>query len=131
MKTDRSRSAHRPRSRPNLTESQARAMLGRLATSRKPITVFAEEEKVSPQCVHYWKLKLQRGSQAAPQSSASGPTFIQLVPAPEVSSRQPSRDPRDESPFVLHTPDGCRLSIPRDASEDSLRRVFRALKEAP
>ena len=124
MKIDRDRASTK-RSRPNLTVDQAHEMLGRLDKSKKTLEAFALQEQVSTQCLRYWKTKLRGASQAA----LDAPSFIQILPASDSAQRPIAVAPRHPAPFVWRTSDGCQLSIPADASEDSLRRVLRALKE--
>lgn len=130
MKVRDGQAAPRRRSHPNLTESQAREMLGRLAKSGQSVAAFARCEHVSTQCVHYWRLKFRGITPDAPVSSAKAPpAFIQLVPMPDAARAQTILPTHPPPSIELYTATGSRLSIPADFCESSLRRLLLVLGE--
>ena len=107
--------ARLPFDRRRWTEEDARAVLGALERSGKPVRVFAEEHGLDPQRLHAWRRRVAGGD---------GTTFRELIvrrSAPPVISVADDR-------FELVLPSGLSVRVPPSFDAVALERLLSVLQ---
>lgn len=104
-----------PMDRPRWTEEDARAVLGALGRSGKPVRVFAEEHGLDPQRLYLWRRRL--GAVAEGDTT----TFRELIVRP------PSRD-AGGSAFEIVLGSGVVVRVPASFDATALARLLKVLQ---
>jgi transposase-like protein len=100
-----------PFNRPRWTEQDARAALGALAQSGRPVSVFAAEHGLDPQRLYAWRRRLAGGEPT---------TFRELI----------VRSPPAAAVFEVVLASGVVVRVPSAFDAEALARLLDALAHA-